>query len=86
MLNLDTLLGRFRKSLGKNLLAKEAIIESVEASTGIHLNPDEINIKEFTLEIRSSPLKKNEIKLHEEAILAQIRAKTNQNINKVFYK
>ncbi len=86
MLNLDALLGRLRKSLGKNVLAKESVAEAVESNTGIRLKPEEINIKEFTLEITSSPIKKNEIKLHESEILAEIRGRTGQNINKVFYK
>lgn len=86
MLNLDALLGRFRKSLGKNVLAKESVGMAVESNTGIHLKSEEINIKEFTLEITTSPIKKNEIKLHEEEILAEIRARTGQNINKIFYK
>ncbi len=86
MLNLETLLGRFRKSLGRNILAKEAVIGAVESTTGIRLKDEEINIKEFTLEITSSPIKKNEIKLHEAEILSEIRARTGQNINKVFYK
>jgi len=86
MLDLDTLLKKFKKSINKNVLEKEAVIFAVESETGIRLLPEEIDIKNFNLEIFSSPIKKNEIKLHEKEILAQIRANTNQNINKIFYK
>jgi len=86
MLDLSTLLGRFKKSLGKNVLAKESVILSVESISGIRLLPEEINIKDFTLEIISSPIKKNEIKLKENQILSEIRGRTGQNIRKIFYK
>ncbi len=86
MLNLDSLLGRFRKSLGRNVLAKEAIVETIEFTTGIKLKDEEVDIKEFVLEISTSPIKKNEIKLHEEEILSLVRTRTNQNIRKIFYK
>jgi hypothetical protein len=86
MLDLGSLLGRFRKSLGRNVLAKESVILAVESITGIRLLPEEINIKEFTLEITSSPIKKNEIKLKEGQILSEVRARTGQNISKIFYK
>ncbi len=86
MLDLNSLLGRVRKTLGRNVVQKEIVQRAIESETGISLKPEEINIKEFTLEISTSPLKKSEIKLHEVEILAQVRANTNQNINKVFYK
>jgi hypothetical protein len=86
MLNLESLLERFRKSIGRNVLAKESVVFAVESVTGIKLKPEEISIKEFTLEINSSPVKKNEIKLKEEKVLSEIRNQTGQNITKVFYK
>lgn len=86
METLSSLLGRFRKSIGRNILAKESIISAVDSVAGINLSPEEINIKEFVLEISSSPIKKNEIRLHEREVLAQVRALTGQNISKIFYK
>jgi hypothetical protein len=86
MLNLDTLLDRFKKSLGKDVLAKEAVVSVVEGTIGIRLQPQEITLKDFMLEINTSPIKKNEIRLNEAEILAGIRARTGQNITKIFYK
>ena len=86
MINLDTLLDRFKKSLGKNVLAKESVMSVVEGETGINLLSEEIDIKDQTLEINTSPIKKNEIKLRQEEILAGVRARTGQNITKIFYK
>lgn len=86
MIELNSLLNRFKKSLGRNVLAKESVVAVVEATTGIRLLPEEININDQTLEINTSPIKKNEIKLNQEEILAGIRARTGQNVSKVFYK
>lgn len=86
MIDLGSLLGRFKKSIGRNILAKESVISAVDSVVGINLSPEEINIKEFVLEIDSSSIKKNEIRLHEREVLAQVRALTGQNISKIFYK
>ena len=86
MLDLEKLLDRFRKSLGRNVLAKESIAQAIEMVSGIKLLPEEINLKEFTLEINTSPIKKNEVRLKENQILVEVRARTGQNINKIFYK
>ncbi len=86
MKTLSSLLERFKKSLGQNTYNKDLIISIVESLTNIKLKPEEINIKEATLEIASSPAKKNEIKFKEELILSEIRAQTHQNISRIFYK
>jgi hypothetical protein len=87
MKDLTSLLGRFLKSLGKDTLAKETIVEAVQRTTNITLSAEEVSVKEnvLTLDI-SSPAKKNEIKLKEQKILIEIQERTGQNINKVFYK
>lgn len=86
MLNLNTLLNRFKKSLDRNVFIKEAVVFVVENVTGIKLSPEDIDLKNFTLEINTSPIKKNEIRLNQEEILAGVRAKTGQNISKIFFK
>lgn len=86
MKTLSSLLERFKKSLGQNTYNKDLILSIVENLTNIKLKPEEINIKEATLEITSSPAKKNEIKFKEELILSEIRAQTHQNISRIFYK
>ena len=87
MKDLSSLLGRFLKSLGKDVLAKETVVEAVERATGFSLAPDEISIKENILTFSiNSQAKKNEIRLKEEKILDEIHGRTGQNINKIFYK
>lgn len=86
MKTLSSLLERFKKSLGKDTVNKELIISVVENITNIKLKPEEVNVRESTLEIISSPAKKNEIKLKEELILSEIRIQTHQNISRIFYK
>ncbi|MHB0978305.1 MAG: hypothetical protein ACYC1K_02820 [Minisyncoccota bacterium] len=86
MKTLSALLERFKKSLGKDTVNKDLIISIIENFVGIRLKAEEVNIKEATLEIISSPAKKNEIKLKEEQILFEIRAQTHQNISRIFYK
>lgn len=86
MKTLSSLLERFKKSLGKDTVNKKLIISVVENITNIKLKPEEVNVRESTLEIISSPAKKNEIKLKEELILSEIRIQTHQNISRIFYK
>ena len=87
MKDISSLLGRFLKSLGKDTLTKETVLEAIQRATGFVLKPEEVSIKENVLSIElDSPGKKNEIKLKEEKILNEIKERTSQNINKIFYK
>ena len=87
MKDLSSLLGRFLKSLGKDILVKETVVEAVERATGFSLTPEEVSIKENMLTFTIlSQVKKNEIRLKEEKILDEIKGRTGQNINKIFYK
>jgi len=83
---LTTLLERFRKSLNKDTLNKDSVISVVEGATGIKLHPEDVSLKDFVLEITSSPAKKSEIKLKENIILSEVRSQTKQNILRIFYK
>jgi len=86
MKTLSSLLERFKKSLGKDVINKDLIVSIIEKVTGIQIKPEEVNIKEFTLEIISSPAKKNEIKMSEDRILQEVRMQTKQNISRILYK
>ena len=83
---LSSLLERFKKSLGQDTTNKNLIALIIESSTNIKTKPEEINIREFTLEITTSPIKKSEIKMKENFILSEIRAQTKQNISRILYK
>lgn len=86
MKTLSSLLERFKKSLGKSTVNKDAVILAVEKVVNIKLKPEEINIKDAVLEIISSPSKKSEIRLKEELVLSEVRLQTGQNVSRIFYK
>ncbi|KND48529.1 MAG: hypothetical protein AB200_02265 [Parcubacteria bacterium C7867-005] len=86
MKNLSSLLEKFKKSLGKDVLNKEFIVLCIENFCHFTLDPKEIGIKENVLEISSTPAKNNTIKLKEEAILDRINSERNLGITKIFYK
>lgn len=86
MKNLDTLLERFKRSLGDDSSRKEEIIDCINTLTKIKLSIKEISIKNGALEINTSPTKNNEIRLKEEAIILFLKTRQNLGINKIFYK
>lgn len=86
MKTLNTLLERFKKSLGKDVLAKEEILKCVESCTNIILTPKEVSLKNGVLEINTSPTKNNEIRLKEEKILHFLNNSRGISVNKIFYK
>lgn len=86
MKNLAELLARFAKSLGGDTQKKEVIMDCVQASLGFRLFPEQVSIKGEVVEFTLSPIKKNEIKLHEAELLSQINERAGLNLKRVFYK
>ncbi len=86
MKNLSSLLERFKKSLGKDTLAREAVINCVESFSSVKLKAEEISIKENVLEIKTSSMKKNEIRLKELLILDALQTRFGLPINRIFYR
>lgn len=86
MQNLSSLLVRFAKSLGQDTVSKESVISCVRESLHFELEPQQVNVKGDTLEISTSAIKKNEIKLHEEKLLAEINLRGNLRLKRIFYK
>lgn len=86
MKDLSSLLRRFQRSLGNDTEARDAVRSVVESLAGIKLGPEEISIKEGTLEITTSPGKKNEIRLKEEYILDALNTGRGLHLKKIFYK
>ncbi len=86
MKNLSSLLERFSKSLGKDVLAKEAVITAIFDLSSVELKPEEIMIKEGVLEICSTPGKNNAIRLKEERIIDMLRNERGIKLSKIFYK
>ncbi|MBX4181455.1 hypothetical protein KW807_01150 [Candidatus Parcubacteria bacterium] len=85
MKNLFSLLERFTKVLDRGKLTKENIIKVVESQTRIILKEEDIHLKEGVLEINTSPVVKNEIRLKEEAIRSELKEAYNIKISFVRY-
>jgi len=85
MKTISSLLERFSRSLGKDVLAKNVIIACIKEYCGFEISPDDITIKDGTLRIKTSPAKKSEINLNEAKILKAVREQTGQNITKILY-
>ena len=86
MKTLAELLGRFKKSFNKSIWVKEVVGETIKKVTGIYIDPKDIELKDSVLEIRSSPARKNEIKMKEPEILSAVSQETNLKISRIFYK
>ncbi len=86
MKNLSSLLERFKKSLGNDSFIKEKIILCIEDKTKIKLSLEEVYLKNAILEIKSTPIKNNEIRLKEDLIIKDLKTNQKLEINKIFYK
>jgi len=78
-------LDRFFKSIGRDTLIRETILDVVKEQTRITLLPTDIALKESTLEITASPAKKNEIRLKEKRILDALIARTGIRLTNIRY-
>jgi hypothetical protein len=85
MKNLSALLERLSRSLNKDSVLKEGVIEAVFKETNIKLDQNKISLKNGVLQISASPVVNNEIKLKEERIKNGLREK-NIFILRVLYK
>lgn len=86
MKNLNSLLSRFSKLLDKKTVIKEVIASIISANIGKSISTDDIFIEEGVLEIHSSPVVKNEIKIKEKNILSELQDTHNIYISRVLYK
>lgn len=84
MRNLASLLERITKSLGKNVVHKEVVLSCLR-KIGMEMSEEDILIKGGTLEIHSTPGKKNFIKMKEAQLLRELK-ECGLYINRIFYK
>ncbi len=85
MQNLARLLERFTKSLNKDALTKEAIALTIGHRIGLQLSPESFTIKDGVLSISASAVAKNEMRMKEESILAELRAQ-KVPVSRILYK
>lgn len=86
MKDLFKLLERFTKSLSKDVLAKEAVLQTILEHTRAKISIENISLKEGVLEINASPVVKNEINLKETAILSELKERHRISVSRIFYK
>lgn len=86
MYNLTSLLERFRKILDKDSVIKESIVNLIKERTRVSLDHHKINLKEGVLEITTSSVGKNEIRLKEEGIKDELKEVHNIIVTRVLYK
>jgi hypothetical protein len=82
---LNEILERFSKSLNKDTHTREAIIKAIEEKIGIKIPQENISLKEGVLEIKTTPVVNNEIKLKEESIIARLK-EARIHISRIFFK
>lgn len=86
MKNLRNLLERFSKSLSKDTLTKDSVIEVIKKLTGITLQEGNISLKEGILEITAGATLKNELRLKEEGFKSELKDAHHLSISKIIYK
>jgi hypothetical protein len=85
MKDLGDLLNRFKRSLDKDVEGREAVTTCVRDLLGFDIRLQDVTFKAHTIRIKTSPAKRNAIKLEEERLLSLIRLKTNLNIDRILY-
>lgn len=85
MQTISKLLERFSRSLGRDVVAKEAVVACIKEFCGFEISSDNISIKDGAVRIKATPAKKSEINLNEEKILNKLRERTGQKISKILY-
>lgn len=86
MYNLSKFLERFTKALNKDRDTKETIARIISERVGATFKPEQLALKEGVLELSAGAAFKNEIKLKEEAILAELKEVYKLPVTRVIYK
>jgi hypothetical protein len=79
------LLGRIKDSLDKDATTRETVAGCIREVAGFDVRLEDISIKGRVLRIKTSPVKRNEIKLRENKILSLVRERTKLSIETVSY-
>lgn len=74
MNNLGNFLEKFKNIIGHSKFQKDAVLSIIKESVGIQLEEKDVEIKNFTVYIKASPLVKNEIFMRKQFILAKLKA------------
>lgn len=85
MEGLDKLLTRLKKSLDQDVEEREIVAKIIKEVVKFDIRLEDISIKGDTLRIKTSPVKKNEIKLYDSAILAKVGGETKLKLKRIAY-
>jgi hypothetical protein len=86
MKDISSLLKRFSNLLNKKEVDQEVVATVIEGYVGRKPTLKEIFIEGTVLEISTSPIIKNEIRLKEDKILEDLKRVHNIHISRVLYK
>lgn len=82
MKKLEEILEKLSQSLNRDTLRKDKIIYTILNHTHVQLKPEDVNLSEGILEIRATPVVKNEIRLKEANILIDLKGL----VSRILYK
>ncbi|NCN08114.1 hypothetical protein GW944_00895 [Candidatus Parcubacteria bacterium] len=86
MKNLSLLLKKFSNILDKDTVVKDSILKVIEDKTKIKLTKENFFLKDGLLEIKASPVIKNEINFKEKLIRDELNNSYKIFISKIIYK
>ena len=86
MKNISSVLKKFSNLLDKDSLIKGSISQVIEEKTKIKITSNDFNLKEGILEIKTSPVAKNEIRFKEESIKDELKEVYKVFITRILYK
>lgn len=85
MKDLGDLLNRFKRSLDRDIEVREAVAMCVKEVLGFDIRLQDVMLKADTIRIKTSPAKRNAIKLEESRLLAKICLRTKLNLQRIVY-
>lgn len=85
MKNLSDLLSRIKLTLDKDAEERELVANYIKENLRFDLDPQNVSIKNDSLVIKTTPVKRNEIRMHEREILSLVRSSTGLNLKRILY-
>jgi hypothetical protein len=76
MFNIEKYLEKFSKNIHSSSLQKECVLRVIKKYTQIQLSPDEIEVKNYIVYIKTSPAVLNKIFIYKSKILEDIALQT----------
>jgi len=83
MFNISSYLEKISKNIHSVELNNKQIVDILEKNTGIKIDDNNIEIKDYTIFIKVSPMVKNKIFIFKERILDEINNSTKTKITNI---